>query len=68
MQTVMQLIKNDGNQYMEFETLFQKEIISSMVAFANAKGGKILIGVSEEVKISTSTYRKVSKLQNSFFY
>ncbi len=42
-----QLIKYGENQCMEFKTSFQKEVISSVVAFANAKGGKILIGVSD---------------------
>ena len=31
----------------EFKTTFQKEVIETVVAFANAKGGQIIIGVSD---------------------
>ena len=35
----------------EFKISFQKEVIESVVAFANAKGGKIFIGISDSAKI-----------------
>ena len=35
----------------EFKTTFQKEVIETVVAFANAKGGQILIGVSDAMHI-----------------
>ena len=36
---------------IEFKTLFQKEIIESIVAFANIKGGKIFIGVKDNGRV-----------------
>jgi len=60
---ITQLIKNGENQYVEFKTSFQKEVISSVVAFANAKGGKILIGVSDSGDILGIDVHKES-LQN----
>jgi predicted HTH transcriptional regulator len=35
----------------EFKTTFQKEVIETEAAFANAKGGQILIGVSDAMQI-----------------
>ncbi len=37
------------SQITEFKASFQKEVIETVVAFANASGGKILIGVVEMV-------------------
>ncbi|MFK5976306.1 MAG: ATP-binding protein, partial [Sulfurovum sp.] len=51
MKSIIELIKSGENQTIEFKTSFQKEVISSIVAFANAKGGKVLIGVSDSGKI-----------------
>jgi ATP-dependent DNA helicase RecG len=45
------ILKNGENQFVEFKLSFQKEVIESIVAFANAKGGKIYIGVSDDGKI-----------------
>jgi ATP-dependent DNA helicase RecG len=45
MQKILSLIKQGENQTVEFKTSFQKEVIISVVAFANTKGGKIFIGV-----------------------
>jgi len=42
----------DGeNATVEFKTSFQKEVIESVVAFANSYGGKIFIGVDDNGKI-----------------
>jgi len=45
------LITQGEGQTVEFKSSFQKEVIETVVAFANAQGGKILIGVSDEGKI-----------------
>ncbi len=47
MQNILSLIEQGDSQIVEFKTLFQKEVIESVVAFANAKGGKNCIGVSD---------------------
>ena len=46
------LIIADGeSESVEFKTSFQKEVIESIVAFANAKGGKVFIGVNDNGEI-----------------
>ena len=40
---ILELINNGENQTTEFKTSFQKEVIESIVAFANTKGGKVFI-------------------------
>ncbi|MEA3228928.1 MAG: putative DNA binding domain-containing protein, partial [Campylobacterota bacterium] len=48
----MQTTIDDGeNQFVEFKLSFQKELIESVVAFANARGGKIFIGVTDSSEI-----------------
>lgn len=47
----LNLIKQGEGQTVEFKTSFQKEVIVSVVAFANAKGGKIFIGVNDNADI-----------------
>ncbi|PCI61295.1 MAG: hypothetical protein COB35_06860 [Gammaproteobacteria bacterium] len=48
MLTILQKLINQGEgQSIEFKTSFQKEVIEAIVAFANTKGGKVLIGVSD---------------------
>lgn len=36
------------NEQFEFKTSFQKETIETLVAFANAKGGKVLVGINDQ--------------------
>jgi ATP-dependent DNA helicase RecG len=36
---------------VEFKTRFQKELIETLVAFANSKGGLVLVGVSDAGQI-----------------
>ena len=45
MTDIFKIIKHGENQTVEFKASFQKGVIVSVVAFANAKGGKIFIGV-----------------------
>ncbi len=40
---ILELINNGENKTTEFKTSFQKEVIESIVAFANTKGGKVFI-------------------------
>ena len=48
----LKLIRQGESQRVEFKTSFQKEVAESVVAFANAKGGKIFIGVSDDGSIN----------------
>jgi ATP-dependent DNA helicase RecG len=45
------IIKTGEDEKVEFKSAFNKELIETIVAFANSKGGSIFIGVSEKGKI-----------------
>ena len=45
------LIQQGEGTHIEFKTSFQKEVIASLVAFANTKGGILFIGVNDTSKI-----------------
>ncbi len=45
---ILETITQGESQTVEFKSSFQKEVIESVVAFANAKGGKVFIGVSDK--------------------
>lgn len=45
------LIKGDETETIEFKASFDKETLETSVAFANTKGGIILIGVSDKGEI-----------------
>jgi len=48
---LLEQIKKGESQTTEFKLSFQKEVIASVVAFANAQGGKVFIGVNDDGKI-----------------
>ena len=56
-------ITRGESQSIEFKTSFQKEVIETVVAFANATGGKIFIGVSDNGVIVGTEVRQES-MQN----
>lgn len=43
----MKIFGTESTQ-LEFKSSFQKEVIESLVAFANTKGGAVLIGVDDQ--------------------
>jgi ATP-dependent DNA helicase RecG len=47
---VQKLIKNGESETVEFKTAFGKEVIISLVAFANTEGGKVVVGVDNAGK------------------
>ena len=51
MNDLLDQIQQGEGQYREFKVSFQKEVIESVVAFANAKGGKVCIGVDDIANI-----------------
>lgn len=59
-QNLQTLIEQGENQFVEFKRSFQKEVIETVVAFANAKGGRIFIGVNDEGHILGLTPTKES--------
>ena len=46
------LIQQGESARVEFKTSFQKELIETLVAFANSKGGLVLVGVSDAGQIT----------------
>jgi len=36
------------DQYTEYKSTFNDSVIESLVAFANTKGGKVLVGVHDD--------------------
>ena len=51
---------------MEFKTNFQKELNETLVAFANSKGGLVLVGISDAGQI-TGVDIKAETLQDTLF-
>ena len=45
------LVKKGESEILEFKEGFDKETIETAVAFANTKGGTILIGVADKGKV-----------------
>jgi len=56
--TIQLVITQGENQNAEFKTSFGDEVIISLVAFANAKGGKVYVGVNDKGKVTGVTHGK----------
>ena len=50
-ENILDLIGKGESQTVEFKSSFEKEVIESVVAFANAKGGFIFVGISDSIEI-----------------
>ena len=48
---LINIIAIGENENTEFKSSFNKEVIETIVAFANSKGGRVLIGISDKNKI-----------------
>lgn len=48
---ILYIIKQGENERIEFKASFGKEVIESIVAFSNAKGGKVIVGVNDSKTI-----------------
>ena len=51
-QEYIEIIKTGENETVEFKVTFDKEVVESLVAFANTKGGYVFIGVSNKIKLT----------------
>ena len=51
---ILSLIQNGESETLEFKTSFGKEVIITLSAFANTKGGKVLFGVGNDGKATES--------------
>lgn len=45
------ILRSGENEKVEFKTSFNKDVIETLVAFANTKGGAVYIGVNDTAKI-----------------
>ena len=52
MDTLKQLLQQGENEKLEFKTSFGREAIETLVAFANAKGGTLLIGINDSGEVT----------------
>jgi ATP-dependent DNA helicase RecG len=46
------LVKAGEGENLEFKTSFNTKVIETLVAFANASGGKVLIGINKKHQLS----------------
>ncbi|MFH1320119.1 MAG: RNA-binding domain-containing protein [Bacteroidota bacterium] len=44
---ILKLIKKGENEQVEFKTNFNDSVIETLAAFANTKGGRVLVGVND---------------------
>lgn len=51
-QDLQNTIHQGENEQVEFKTSFSKEVIESLVAFSNTKGGMVIIGVNDSKKVT----------------
>ncbi len=49
---IARVLRTDESETVEFKAGFNKEIIISLVAFANTKGGKVIIGVDNKGRVT----------------
>ena len=49
---ILNIIKRGESDSLEFKASFCKEVIESIVAFSNTKGGKVIIGVLDNKDIA----------------
>lgn len=58
LQHLMSLLLSGESQTIEFKSSFDRETIETLVAFANAQGGTVLIGVSDDGSVNGVTLGK----------
>ena len=53
-------IASGESETVEFKNSFDREIIETLAAFANTKGGKVFVGISDKGKITGAQLNKES--------
>ena len=56
--TIDNILNTGESQTIEFKASFGRETVESLVAFANAQGGTVLIGVTDDGSVSGTTIGK----------
>ena len=59
----LHIIQQGENEKTEFKTSFNTEVIETLVAFANSKGGMVLVGIANDKSIVGTTLQEES-IQN----
>jgi Holliday junction resolvase len=49
---IVKLLRNGESETVEFKARFNKETIMSLAAFANTKGGKVIVGVDNKGRVT----------------
>jgi len=57
---IQKLIASGESASVEFKTSFAKEVVETLVAFANADGGTVLVGVDDKREVRGATLGKES--------
>ena len=55
---VQSLIALGESQTLEFKTSFERETIETLVAFANARGGVVIVGVADDGAVKGVAFGK----------
>ncbi|MCK4614425.1 MAG: putative DNA binding domain-containing protein [Thermoplasmata archaeon] len=57
---VVRLIKGGENEFVEFKKSFSDEVIKTLVAFSNARGGRVFIGITDKGEIKGTSVKTES--------
>ena len=63
---LLDYIKTQESQYIEFKTSFGKEVIESVVAFANSYGGYVFVGIKDECRLHGVIESKFEEFVHGF--
>jgi len=61
---IQNLIRSGENETLEFKSNFNNELIETLVAFANATGGKIIAGINPKGEATGILLRPLSNERN----
>ena len=56
---ILSLIKKGESETIEFKRQFDRETTETLVAFANIRGGKVLVGIADSGRIEELTVKKL---------
>ncbi len=71
MTSLQSFIQKGESEHLEFKTSFAKEAIDALCAFANTRGGRVLIGINDKgnitgVQVSRESIQKwINQIKNS---